>query len=118
MATSDDIRRLALALPEAVEADHHGMPSFRVRGKIFSTLHVAQPRMMVKLDPEDQLNLAEAHPGVVEPVPGYWGRKGSTFVWYEQADEPLIATLLQMAHAGVAPKSLRTVVSQFEIRRR
>jgi hypothetical protein len=30
-------RRLALALPEAVERDHHGMPSFRVRGKIFAT---------------------------------------------------------------------------------
>ena len=104
MATADDIRRLALALPEAVEADHHGMPSFRVRGKIFSTIHVAHPRMMVKLDPEDQRNLAEAHPGVVEPVPGYWGRKGSTFVWYEKADDALIATLLQMAHAGVAPK--------------
>jgi hypothetical protein len=31
-------RRLALALPEAVEQDHHGMPSFRVRGKIFATV--------------------------------------------------------------------------------
>lgn len=104
MASPDDIRRLALALPEAVEADHHGMPSFRVRGKIFSTLHLAQPRVMVKLDPEDQHNLSEAHPGVIEPVPGYWGRKGSTFVWYEQADEALIDMLLAMAHAGVAPK--------------
>ena len=104
MASPDDIRRLALALPEAVEADHHGMPSFRVRGKIFSTIHLAHPRMMVKLDPEDQHNLAEGHPGVVEPVPGYWGRRGSTFVWYDKADEALIAMLLQMAHAGVAPK--------------
>jgi hypothetical protein len=108
MASADDIRRLALTLPEAVEADHHGMPSFRVRGKIFSTIHMAQPRMMVKLDPEDQFNLTEAHPGVIEPVPGYWDRKGSTFVWYEKADEAMIATLLAMAHAGVAPKSLRT----------
>lgn len=30
-------RELALALPEAAEQDHHGMPSFRVRGKIFAT---------------------------------------------------------------------------------
>ena len=107
MATPDDIRRLALALSDAVEANHHGMPSFRVRGKIFSTIHVAQPRMMVKLDPEDQRNLAEAHPGVIEPVPGYWGRKGSTFVWYEKADEALIAMLLGMAHAGVGSKPSR-----------
>ena len=30
-------RRLALALPDAVEEDHHGRPSFRVGGKIFAT---------------------------------------------------------------------------------
>lgn len=35
--TSEQARELALALPEAVERDHHGMPSFRVRGKIFAT---------------------------------------------------------------------------------
>ena len=107
MVSPDDIRRLALGLPDAVEADHHGMPSFRVGGRIFSTIHQAHPRMMVKLDPEDQRNLVEAHAGVVEPVPGYWGRKGSTFVWYERAGEGLIATLLAMAHAGVAPKPKR-----------
>ena len=36
--TSEEARRLALALPEAVEQDHHGRPSFRVAGKIFATL--------------------------------------------------------------------------------
>ena len=105
--TQDDIRRLALALPEAVEADHHGIPSFRVAGKIFCTIHQDRPRMMVKLDAEDQRNLAEANPSVVEPVPGYWGRKGSTFVWYEKADAALIETLLGMAYANVAPKRLK-----------
>src|ERR1700761_9421889 len=103
----DDIRRLALALPDAVEADHHGIPSFRAAGKIFCTIHQDRPRMMVKLDVEDQRNLAEAHPGVVEPVPGYWGRKGSTFVWYERADEALVAALLAMAHANAAPRRPR-----------
>jgi hypothetical protein len=28
----------ALSLPEAVQQDHHGMPSFRVRGRIFATV--------------------------------------------------------------------------------
>jgi hypothetical protein len=103
----EDIRRLALALPETVEADHHGIPSFRVGGKIFCTIHLDHPRTMVKLDMEDQQNLAAGHPGVVEPVPGYWGRKGSTFVWYERADEALIETLLRMAWSNVAPARLK-----------
>ena len=107
MTTPDDIRRLALALPEAAEADHFGMPSFRVRGKIFCTLHQDQPRLMVKLEAEDQRNLAEGHPGVVEPVPGYWGRKGSTFVAYERADAALIGQLLAMAYANVTTRRRR-----------
>ena len=106
MSTADEIRALALGFPEAVEADHHGIPSFRVRGKIFCTLHREAPRLMVKLDPEDQRNLAEAHPGVVETVPGYRGRKGSTFVAYERADAALIQTLLAMAWRRVAPAKL------------
>jgi len=107
MPGKGDIRRLALALPEAIEADHHGIPSFRVGGKIFCTVHQDRPRMMVKLDPEDQRNLADAHPAVVEPVPGYWGRKGSTFVWYERAEPALVETLLGMAWSNVAPKRLK-----------
>lgn len=34
----EEARSLALTLPEAVELDHHGRPSFRVGGKIFATL--------------------------------------------------------------------------------
>jgi hypothetical protein len=111
MATPDDIRRLALALPEVVEAPHFEMASFRVAKKIFCTIHVQHPRMMVKLDVEDQRNLAEAHPGVVEPVPGGWGRKGSTFVAYERADLALIESLLRMAYVNVAPARLKRLPS-------
>jgi len=99
--TREEVRRLALALPDVAEADHHGIPSFRVRGKIVCTIHLAQPRLMVKLDPEDQRNLVEAHPDAIEAVPGYWGRKGSTFVAYERAAEGLVQTLLAMAHVNV-----------------
>ena len=107
MLGAEDVRRLALALPEAVEQDHHGMPSFRVAGKIFATLRDGPPRLMVKLDPEDQHNLCEAHPEAIEPVPGGWGRRGSTFVRYDVVDEDLAAMLLSLAWARVAPKRLR-----------
>jgi hypothetical protein len=98
---------MALALPEAVEMDHHGIPSFRVGGKIFATLRHHPVHLMVKLDPEDQRNLAEGHPGIITPVPGYWGRKGSTFVDYVEADEELLSSLLRLAWTGAAPKRLR-----------
>ena len=106
MAGLGEVSRLALALPEALEADHHGIASFRIRGKIFATVRAEPPVLMVKLDGEDQHNFCQAHPEVVSPVPGYWGRKGSTFVAYERAGSELLATLLKIAWTRVAPRRL------------
>jgi hypothetical protein len=105
--SAEAVRRLALALPGAVEADHHGIPSFRVGGKIFCTLRPAEGRMMVKLDPEDQHNLCQGHPDCIAPVPGYWGRKGASFVTLETAPHSLVKELLRMAWGEVAPARRR-----------
>lgn len=107
MSNPDTIRTLALSLPAAEEADHHGFPSFRVAGKIFATLRSDPPRLMVKLGLEDQHNLTEAHAGVIVPVPGYWGRKGSTFVSFDRIDDATAGMLLKLAWTGVAPKQLK-----------
>jgi len=107
MLTFEQVLAMAVALPDAVEQDHHGFPSVRLKGKIFCTLRREPHRLMVKLDTEDQHNLCEAHPGVIEPVPGYWGRKGSTFVRYDQIDAPLASALLRLAWATAAPKARR-----------
>jgi hypothetical protein len=106
MTTQDDIRAIALAMPEAVEADHHGFPSFRVGGKIFCTLREDGLRLMVKLTPEHQHNVVQAYAGAVEPVPGYWGRKGATFVDVSAVEISLIVTLVELSWAGVAPRRL------------
>jgi hypothetical protein len=102
--THAEIRATALALPEASEEAHFGIPSFRVNRKIFCTIHLDQPRIMLKLDPEDQHNLADGE--VIEPVPGYWGRNGATFVWYERLDPERLPDLMRLAWANVAPKRL------------
>ncbi len=101
--TDADIRRLALALPQAVEADHHGSPSFRVGRKIFCTVGLIPGKMMVKLDPEDQHNLCAGHSEAISPVPGSWGLKGATHVDLAQVDEALAAMLLRLAWTHVAP---------------
>jgi ubiquinone/menaquinone biosynthesis C-methylase UbiE len=38
MIDASTVRAVALALPEAIEQEHHGRASFRVAGKIFATL--------------------------------------------------------------------------------
>jgi hypothetical protein len=103
-----DVRRLALGLPDAVEMDHHGAPSFRVRGKIFCTARDEPPRMMVKLAGEDQHNLCAGHPGAISPVPGYWGTKGATYVDLARIDEALADMLLRLAYATTTDATART----------
>jgi hypothetical protein len=107
MPTYLTVRDIALAQPEAVEQDHHGFPSYRVGGKIFATLRANPPRLMVKLKADDQHNFVTAWPDEIAPVPGYWGRKGATFVAFEALDADLIATLIGLAWSGVAPTRLK-----------
>ncbi len=52
-------------------------------------------------------SIKEGHPRTITPVPGYWGRKGSTFVDYVEADDELLRSLLHLAWAGVAPRRLQ-----------
>jgi hypothetical protein len=104
MLTHDDIRRVALSMPEAYEEPHFDIPSFRVNKKIFCTIHLKAPRIMLKLDREDQLNLSDGE--MIEPVPGKWGEQGSTFVWFEKLPAWRLPELMRMAWANVAPKRL------------
>jgi hypothetical protein len=108
MIGPEDVRRLALALPEAHEEPHFDSTSFRVKGKIFATMDpaFADGSFVLKLDPEDQHNLVEGHSGRVAPVDGYWGRSGWTRVRARDLSADDLAGFLQMAWSNVAPKKL------------
>jgi hypothetical protein len=70
--TAEDARRLALALPEAFEQDHHGRPSFRVAGKIFATLW-DERTMNVMLDKPGIHTAVTEHPEWCSER--YWGKR-------------------------------------------
>ena len=70
--TPDHARQLALGLPEAVEQDHHGRPSFRVGGKIFATLW-DERTMNVMVDEPGIRTAIERHPEWC--TERYWGRR-------------------------------------------
>jgi hypothetical protein len=106
MLSRDDVRRIALSMPEAYEEAHFELTSFRVAKKIFCTMGADRPPIMLKLDAEDQANLVADDPAHIAPVPGYWGRKGSTFVTFESLTEDRLAQLIRLAWATVAPKRL------------
>src|SRR6202171_4869733 len=77
----NSFRRVALGLPEAIEDRHQRHADFRVGKRIFATLGYPDDDWgMVKLTLEQQSILVEAEPDIFRPVPGGWGKHGSTNV--------------------------------------
>ena len=107
MVTIEEFRQWALAFPETAEMDHFGMPSFRVKGKIFATYHQKDNRAMLKLSLIDQSVYSEMDNKVFYPVPGGWGRKGSTFVELKNVKKPVFREALKKAWSGIAPAKIK-----------
>ena len=104
--TEDEVRTLALSLPETEEAPHFDATSFRVRGKIYLTLGEGRGDMQVvlKLPPHIQEAVRLSDPAIVEPAEGYWGRKGWTRVDFHRMETAMLTDLVRLAWRGVAPK--------------
>ncbi|MFD0938842.1 MmcQ/YjbR family DNA-binding protein [Methylobacterium trifolii] len=102
----EDVRALALMLPEAVEGAHMGHPDFRVGGRIYATLWVEEARTVLRLPPEHQAVLVEAEPDLFSPVPGAWGRRGWTNLDLDACDEESLRGALLAAWRATAPATL------------
>jgi hypothetical protein len=90
--TADEARRLALALPDAIEQDHHGRPSFRVERRIFATLWDPE-HMNVMLDEPGIRTAVQAHPDVCAEV--MWGKRvAAVRVTLHAVDPALLSELL------------------------
>ncbi|GJE17413.1 MmcQ/YjbR family DNA-binding protein [Methylobacterium marchantiae] len=103
----EDVRALALMLPEVEEGAHMGHPDFRIGGRIFATLWVDEERVVLKFTAEHQAVVVEAEPDLFEPVSGAWGRRGWTSLSLEEADEETLRSALLAAWRCLAPKALQ-----------
>jgi hypothetical protein len=123
MPTPDDVRRLALALPEAYEDTHRRKPAFRVNRRIFAMLGIgdpaaspgffaplsgARPVASLTVDREDQLNFAAAYQQAFEAA----GSHGFSYVWLDAVDADLLAMLVRLSWAKAAPKRLALSVER------
>jgi hypothetical protein len=74
VVTWEDVRALALALPETEEGTSYGRPCFKVRGKLFANLSPHEPGALVlKCDPEERPLLLAARPDAFFVTPHYEG---------------------------------------------
>ena len=94
--TADDARRLALSLPDVVEQDHHGRPSFRVKGKIIATLWTPE-ELNVMVEESRILSAVDEAPETCERLT-WGGRLEGVKVRLPAADPELVGDLLREAH--------------------
>jgi hypothetical protein len=96
--TADDFRRIALSMTGAAEGSHFGNADFRVGGRIFATLSLEREGYgVLMLTPEQQAGMVEDEPEVFSPVPGGWGRSGSTRVLLSKVAPDVLESALRTA---------------------
>ena len=106
MATFDDVRAIALALPEAEEVlTWETDVTFRVRGKIFAMGGDGATAASIKATPMTQADLIERDPETFRPS-AYVGRFGWVTANLDRIDDDLLATLIADAWRLTAPKRL------------
>src|SRR3954465_5650706 len=93
--TGEEFRSGALGLPEAVEQESWGHPTFRVRAKMFATLAEDGTTASVKATLGDQGELGPSDPQTLSPA-HYVGRYGWVSVLLSSADpeDPRQSSLL------------------------
>jgi hypothetical protein len=107
--TPNDFRRLALALPGAEEGSHMGHADFRVGGRIFATLaSQSHGYANLMLTPEQQQLFVTDLPEVFLPIPGGWGRMGSTHIRLAAASEDILSGALRTAWQIRIDKNAKT----------
>ena len=98
-----DVRTYALSLPETEEQIHHGIPSFRIRGKIFATVPDADHVRVMAGEAEILAAVAEDSDSCEK---FYWGNRLACVVVDVRTVMPdLLHSLLTEAWLRRAPKS-------------
>jgi hypothetical protein len=107
--TQDEVRAIALSLPEAVEQPHFDRPSFRVRGKIFATLPPGGELVVLMLPILVKESVLQTDPEAHVPLPAAWERSGSTQLRIGRMDRQKLADLIRLAWRTKAPKRLQSL---------
>jgi hypothetical protein len=103
VVSQQQARSIALGLPETIEQDHHGRPSFRVAGKIFATLW-DEDHMNVMLDEAGIFTAAQREPETCTEF--WWGKRlGAVQVNLERVDPARLTELLADAWEWKATSS-------------
>jgi hypothetical protein len=104
MVDQDIFKTIALSFPDTEELPHFEKLSYRWRSKIFATLDVKLNRGMVQLSLIDQDVFCAFDSAVFYPVPGGWGKRGSTFVNLDKVVAGMLKDAIDCAYQTLIDK--------------
>lgn len=110
MASGEDLRKIALALPSAEERETWGRATFRVRDKIFAMMSDDGSKASVKATKDEQSALIAEDPETFR-FPAFVGRHGWVGVDVERIGLDHLRELVTEAWRMTAPKR---VVKSFD----
>ncbi len=111
MATADDLRRLALALPETTEAPHFDRAAFRAR-RIYVTLAADGRTANLKFTVDEQQLKCLTNPAAFAAIDNGWGRQGWTTVTLAALSPVELAAALETAWRHATPPPPRRSTSR------
>lgn len=101
--TFDDVRAIALALPQVEEGTSYGTPAFRVRKRLIARLHQDGEALVVKVDPQEREALLATTPDVFFTTVHYLEEPQWVLARLALADPGELRELIVEAWRRVAP---------------
>jgi hypothetical protein len=109
--TFDEVRKLALALPEVEEGTSYGTPAFKVRKKFLSRLKEDGETLVIRIDFDERDILMAANPETFYITDHYRGYP-AMLVRLATVDPDDLRELFEGAWRLVAPKRLVAALDQ------
>jgi hypothetical protein len=103
--TLGQLRAMVMSLPEVIERQTWGKPTFRVQNELFVTLAPDGSSATFKSSPEEQQALIATDPDTFTTA-AHLGRHGWITVLLERADKSEMEELVTDAWRRAAPKRL------------
>jgi hypothetical protein len=104
MASGEDLRRIALSLPDVTEAPHFDRLAFRV-SRIFTTLAADRKSANVRFSPDEQALKCLTAPEIFTPLKGGWGAQGWTRAELAAINERELRAALEAAWRYAQPSA-------------
>jgi len=102
VATPEDVRELALGLPETVEKSSYGTPGYRVKDKLFARIHQDGVSLVLHCDRVEREAMHAAEPTKFYWTPHY-DNYDAVLVGLAKVDRDELASLLELAWFFMAP---------------